>query len=126
MVEERIGTDHKSASPPFRQDYEGLIDLLCTAGGQDLNLKPECACCPLQFGRLTLCFGTLRVHEQSDHRCFRDQFVQKPQGLRAQVGDEKAAPCEVAVRSAHARNESRFDRIASARENNWNGGGRRL
>src|SRR5215471_2654839 len=68
---------------------------------------------------------TLKVHEQSNHRCFRDQFVRKPQGLRAQVGDEKAAPCDVAARSAHACNESRFDRIASARENNWNGGGRR-
>jgi hypothetical protein len=62
---------------------EGVIDLAFGTRSQNMELEPEGAGRRLQFSRLYLGSGSVRIHERSDDIRRGDQLVQQLQPLRS-------------------------------------------
>ena len=78
----------------------------------------------LQLTKLEIGIRIIRIHQHTDRRSSRKNFVQKPQTLGLQCRPEQAHARDIAFRSIEACDEASLDRIGGTNEDDWNLSGR--
>ena len=76
--QERIGSDHKSASTPFGQGREGFVDLTVSRGVKDKQRLPEGAHGGERIGRLRRASGLLGFTSSATTAAFGTSSCSKP------------------------------------------------
>ena len=127
-VEEKgIGGDEEGIGSLPRKCREDRINLMASAGIEDLGLQPHDASRRFHISRRGLgSDGIGRIGEHSNASCSGHKLAKEFQPLRHQLTTDPIDPCDVTARPTEAGDKAKSDWVFVDTEDNWNRRGCRL
>src|SRR5262249_19584587 len=112
--------EYERVRPVLGKLRKDLLDLMRSAGGDNMQLFSETVRSRPQVIQLRRAQWILGVLKNSDRPCLRQEFVEQLDPLGSQGAAGEAHTGRVPFGSAQARNEARFDGVSAGCKYNWN------
>src|SRR5262249_24019478 len=108
---ERIRPYHERVGSIANKRSEGSLDLATVARLNNVDLQPDGGRCRGHIPSCQFRLRNARIDKQADAHGSGNQFMQQPQLLCPQLGDEKIDTGRIAAWSAETRDKTNLDRV---------------